>query len=105
MADGPWHVVAEPLGSNPALRPAAAKKAGRKKLTGSKEHQDKDNVGGVVVFLRNASIKHEVARVGFVRDNSENPKQSFEEKMDEVLSTAEKSCTVLNQYTPDGALV
>ena len=100
-----WKVVTEPIGANPALKPEAAQKRGRKRLTGSKEEQDKDNVGGIIVSVQKGGQKHEVARVGFVRATSENPNDSFDDKLDEVIAIAQKSADELNTHTVDGDLL
>lgn len=104
-SDGPrWYVVAEPLGANPALKPKAAKggkAAGRTRATGAAADKDKDNVGGVVVKLVQGgggyATPQEVGRVGFIRATSENPKDSFDSKLDEIVAVAKKSADTMNK--------
>jgi hypothetical protein len=97
-----WEVVAEPVGANPGVK-ASAKSRARK--TGSDDDKDKkDNVGGVVVFVARGGKKEEVARVGFVRETSENPKVPFKKKLDEVLDVAHQTADTLNDLVPDGDL-
>jgi len=104
-----WRVTAEPVGANPALKPEAAKRVGRKRLTAKPEGDDEgDNVGGVVVYVertRGNRSREEVARVGFVRSTSENPDVPFDVKLDEVLDTARQTAERLNALDPDGGLV
>lgn len=107
--DGPkWQVVAEPVGANPGLKPktATGKALGRKRVTGANDQKGKDNVGGVVVYVQlGRHRKEEVARVGWMRKASENPKDTFEAKLNEVLDVAQKTADTLNSLTPDGELL
>lgn len=98
-----WVVVAEPVGANPQVRPDAAK-GGRKRATAKADDKDKDNVGGVVVYVALGRRKEEVTRVGYIRENSENPDVEFDKKLDEVVQVAQKTCDTLNELTPDGPL-
>jgi len=103
-----WVVSAEPLGANPALKPEAAKRVGRERLTPTGVGEEgQDNVGGIVVYIEqtDGDIKEEVARVGFVRSNSENPDVPFDKKLDEVIEIARQSVERLNDLDPGGALV
>ena len=104
MADEQWAVVAEPVGRNAELKPEAAARLGRTRLTGGDADKNKDNVGGVVVYVAKGLRKEEVARVGFVREASENPKDKFEDKLDEIIAVAEKTRDTLNQLVVDGEL-
>jgi len=99
-----WVVVAEPVGANPQLE----KTGTRKRRTGeSKEAKERDNVGGVVVYVQrtNGNQREEVARVGFVRKTSENPKVSFKDQLDEIMAIASTTVETLNKLNPDGELV
>lgn len=103
-----WIVSAEPVGNNPALKPEAAKRLGRKRLTGKKDDKDYDNVGGVIVYVertRGNRTKEEVARVGWVREASENPKVAFKQQLDNVLQDARDTVDALNKLQPDGELL
>lgn len=103
-----WIVSAEPVGENPALKPEAAKRMGRKRLTGKKDDQDYDNVGGVIVYVertRGNRTKEEVARVGWVREASENPDTSFKQQLDKVLQDARDTVDALNKLQPNGLLL
>lgn len=100
-----WTVVAEPVGDNPGGRPVA--KGARDRKTGTKDDKDakKDNVGGIVFYVAKGHVKEEVARVGFVRKTTENPKDKFDDKVDEIVGVAKKTCDTLNDLDPDGDLV
>lgn len=103
-----WIVSAKPEGSNPELKPDAAKRAGRKRLTGKKDDKDYDNVGGVIVYVertRGSYSKEEVARVGWVREASENPDVPFKQQLDKVLQDARDTVDVLNKLQPEGDLL
>jgi len=97
-----WEVVAEPVGKNAELKPGKGK--GRKRLTGAKDDADKDNVGGIVVYVALGARREEVSRVGFIRAASENPDVSFKDKLDEIIGVAEKTRDELNKLTQNGDL-
>lgn len=99
-----WNVVAEPVGANPGLKPAAAKRLGRTRAEKDDAKADKANVGGVIIYLTNGRIKEEVTRVGFIRKESANPKDGFKKKLDEMVQVAREAADTLNGLNPDGPL-
>lgn len=103
-SQGKWQVVAEPLGANPQLKPTLLKGKARERKTGEEADKSKDNVGGIVVYVALGSRREEVARVGFIRKNTENPKTAFSTKLKEIMALAHQTCDTLNGLTPDGEL-
>ena len=103
-----WQVVAEPVGANPGFKPKTAKGAtkGRKRTTAADaEEKQKDNIGGVVLYLQRGTRREEFSRVGWLRPASENPKATFEEKFAEQRDNAQYVADELNKLQPDGELL
>lgn len=72
-----WTVVTEPVAANPS------KKDG--------------NEGGLIIKLkRSEDEEFETTRVGYVRRNSKNPDNSFENQMAIELERAQLACDTLN---------
>lgn len=105
-----WIVVADPIGENPGFKPEAKTRTRKAKEGEDKNAKNHDNVGGVVIYTairkKDGRLrKEEVARVGYIRPTSENPKDPFDSKLDEIIGIAQKTCDVLNTLNPDGELL
>lgn len=77
---GPWKITVHPRGQNPG--------------------NSGQNEGGMIVYLSHVQHgKQEVHRVAFVRANSTDgdAEKKFDDKLDEVMATAHKAATVLNE--------
>jgi len=58
------------------------------------------NMGGMVVYLVGpGGGRQEIARVGFVRRNTQNPDESFAEKLHDVVDTAREAAKMIAELT------
>lgn len=55
------------------------------------------NRGGLRVLLTDGEHEHEICRVGYARQNTRNPDESFEERLQKELDKAYEAATTVNE--------
>lgn len=64
------------------------------------------NISSMVVKLTNGSHTEEICRVGFARENSNNPDVPFKQQLNDALDRARVAADILNeQLAPSGELL
>lgn len=122
MSSSSWRVLAEvvedpPDQGEPEPEPQPPKKVGSRAKKAEKDayadalrkHEEElvrweererrraSSVGGMVIYVTDGSVKHEVSRVGFNREFSANPNRSFQETLNEELEKAREAARIINE--------
>jgi hypothetical protein len=84
-----WEIHVEPVGKNPGLLDKAK----------AAIQSNAENTGGMVIYLTNGSMKHEVSRVAFVRRASKNPNADFQTQLATEVAKAREAAKTLNEVS------